>query len=132
MHYISQLKYLFEGFLINEFTDSGKSIGMVLGACAVAGEEVLKEEGCDREEGRRRNIVIMAGLLFYRFMGYLIFRVRCSSTSAVVGSTRRWRGIGSGGFPSWVFAISHCLTFYPVYDSSSSFSVSQVWYKSTS
>ncbi|CAN1330954.1 hypothetical protein LINPERPRIM_LOCUS35154 [Linum perenne] len=32
---------------------------MVLGACAVTGEEVLKEEGCCGEEGQRRNIVIM-------------------------------------------------------------------------
>ncbi|CAN1777711.1 ABC transporter G family member 5 [Linum perenne] len=32
----------------------------------------------------------------FKFMGYLILRVRCSSTSAVVGSTRRRRGIGSG------------------------------------
>ncbi|CAN0914235.1 ABC transporter G family member 5 [Linum grandiflorum] len=99
MHYVSLFKYPFEGFLINEFAGPGKCIETVLGACAVTGEAVLKEEGYGGEEGRWRNVAIMVGfIVFYRFMGYLILRVRCSSSSSSAGggSRRRRRGIGSG------------------------------------
>ncbi|KAF7840124.1 ABC transporter G family member 5 [Senna tora] len=45
MHYMSLFKYPFEGFLINEFSDSGKCLEYMFGACVVSGEDVLKEEG---------------------------------------------------------------------------------------
>ncbi|EEF46051.1 ATP-binding cassette transporter, putative [Ricinus communis] len=49
MHYISLFKYPFEGFLINEFSKSGKCLQYMLGACMVSGEDVLREEGYGEE-----------------------------------------------------------------------------------
>ncbi|KAJ8765342.1 hypothetical protein K2173_012039 [Erythroxylum novogranatense] len=79
MHYISLFKYPFEGFLINEFSGSGKCLQYMMGACIVSAEDVLKEEGYG-EESRWRNLVIMVGyILVYRFISYVILRIRCSS-----------------------------------------------------
>ncbi|CAL0330038.1 unnamed protein product [Lupinus luteus] len=57
MHYISLFKYPFEGFLINEFSNSGKCLQYMFGECRVRGNSVLKEEG---------------------FISYVILRYRCS------------------------------------------------------
>ncbi|XVF14823.1 hypothetical protein REPUB_Repub09cG0094500 [Reevesia pubescens] len=81
MHYISLFKYPFEGFLINEFSKSGKCLEYMFGSCLVSGEAVLREEGYG-EESRWRNVVIMMGfILVYRFVSYVILRYRCSQRS---------------------------------------------------
>ncbi|KAJ9177826.1 hypothetical protein P3X46_012997 [Hevea brasiliensis] len=81
MHYISLFKYPFEGFLINEFSRSGKCLEYMFGTCMVRGEDVLKEEGYG-EESRWRNVVVMVCFIFvYRFISYAILRCRCSVTS---------------------------------------------------
>ncbi|TYH75719.1 hypothetical protein ES332_D04G039400v1 [Gossypium tomentosum] len=78
MHYISLFKYPFEGFLINEFSKSGKCLEYMLGSCLVTGEAVLREEGYG-EESRWRNVLIMVCfILVYRFVSYVILRCRCS------------------------------------------------------
>lgn len=77
MHYISLFKYPFEGFLINEFSDSG-CLDTMFGTCVVKGEDVLKEVGYG-EESRWRNVIIMiCYILVYRFISYVILRCRCS------------------------------------------------------
>ncbi|TYI86003.1 hypothetical protein E1A91_D04G037500v1 [Gossypium mustelinum] len=78
MHYISLFKYPFEGFLINEFSKSGKCLEYMLGSCLVTGEAVLREEGYG-EESRWSNVLIMVCfILVYRFVSYVILRCRCS------------------------------------------------------
>ncbi|XP_058186952.1 ABC transporter G family member 5 [Rhododendron vialii] len=78
MHYVSLFKYPFEGFLINEFSGAGKCLQFMFGACAVSGEDMLREEGYG-EESRWRNVVIMVCfILVYRFISYVILRCRCS------------------------------------------------------
>ncbi|KAK9096245.1 hypothetical protein Sjap_021742 [Stephania japonica] len=82
MHYISLFKYPFEGFLINEFSGTGKCLDYMFGACIVSGEDVLREEGYGGEESRWRNVVIMVCfILLYRFASYVILRCRCSQRS---------------------------------------------------
>ncbi|KAE8725425.1 ABC transporter G family member 5 [Hibiscus syriacus] len=79
MHYISLFKYPFEGFLINEFSKSGKCLEYMFGSCLVTAEAVLREEGYG-EESRWRNVVAMVGfILVYRFVSYVILRCRCST-----------------------------------------------------
>ncbi|XVE83363.1 hypothetical protein DITRI_Ditri16bG0083300 [Diplodiscus trichospermus] len=81
MHYISLFKYPFEGFLINEFSKSGKCLEYMFGSCLVTGEAVLKEEGYG-EESRWRNVLIMVCfILVYRLVSYVILRCRCSQKS---------------------------------------------------
>ncbi|KAG6767407.1 hypothetical protein POTOM_028612 [Populus tomentosa] len=58
MHYISLFKYPFEGFLINEFSNSGKCLEYMFGKCMVSAEDLLREEGYG-EDGKWRNVVIM-------------------------------------------------------------------------
>uniref|UniRef100_A0A803PJ06 ABC transporter domain-containing protein n=1 Tax=Cannabis sativa TaxID=3483 RepID=A0A803PJ06_CANSA len=78
MHYISLFKYPFEGFLINEFSKSGKCLEHLFGKCMMTGEDILKEEGYG-EESRWRNVGVMVGfILVYRFISYVILRCRCS------------------------------------------------------
>ncbi|XP_057750178.1 ABC transporter G family member 5-like [Arachis stenosperma] len=79
MHYISLFKYPFEGFLINEFSNSGKCLEYMFGGCVVSGEDVLKEEGYGGESNRWKNVGVMMGfILLYRFISYVILRYRCS------------------------------------------------------
>ncbi|CAN4105533.1 unnamed protein product [Withania somnifera] len=79
MHYVSLFKYPFEGFLINEFSGSGKCLQYMFGMCLATGEQVLKEEGYGGEESRRKNLLIMVCfILLYRFISYVILRIRCS------------------------------------------------------
>ncbi|CAN4115336.1 unnamed protein product [Withania somnifera] len=79
MHYVSLFKYPFEGFLINEFSGSGKCLQYMFGMCLATGEQVPKEEGYDGEESRRKNLLIMVCfILLYRFISYVILRIRCS------------------------------------------------------
>ncbi|KAK7247586.1 hypothetical protein RIF29_42471 [Crotalaria pallida] len=79
MHYISLFKYPFEGLLINEFSNSGKCLGYMFGACKLRGEDVLKEEGFGGESSRWKNLGVMVSfILFYRFISYVILRYRCS------------------------------------------------------
>ncbi|OVA03637.1 ABC transporter-like [Macleaya cordata] len=68
MHYISLFKYPFEGFLINEFSGSGKCLEYMFGACVVSGEDVLKEEGFGEES---------------RFISYIILRCRCCCSQKI-------------------------------------------------
>ncbi|XP_059625102.1 ABC transporter G family member 5 [Cornus florida] len=78
MHYVSLFKYPFEGFLINEFSGSGKCLDYAFGTCVMGGEDVLREEGYG-EESRWRNVVIMVCFIaVYRFISYVILRCRCS------------------------------------------------------
>ncbi|XP_030543779.2 ABC transporter G family member 5 [Rhodamnia argentea] len=78
MHYVSLFKYPFEGFLINEFSNSGKCLEYMFGMCAVTGEDVLREVGYG-EESRWRNVLVMVCyILVYRFISYVILRCRCS------------------------------------------------------
>jgi len=78
MHYISLFKYPFEGFLINEFSNSGKCLEYMFGTCEVSGEDVLREEGYG-EDSRWKNVVVMVCfILVYRFISYVILRCRCS------------------------------------------------------
>lgn len=78
MHYISLFKYPFEGFLINEFSNSDKCLEYMFGTCMVSGEDVLREEGYG-EESRWRNVMVMVCfILLYRFISYVILRCRCS------------------------------------------------------
>ncbi|KAH7520947.1 ABC transporter G family member 5 [Ziziphus jujuba] len=78
MHYISLFKYPFEGFLINEFSKSGKCLEYLFGKCMVTGEDVLREEGYG-EESRWRNVMVMVSfILVYRFISYVILRFRCT------------------------------------------------------
>ncbi|XP_022751987.1 ABC transporter G family member 5-like [Durio zibethinus] len=81
MPYISLFKYPFEGFLINEFSNSGKCLEYMFGSCLVTEEAILREEGYG-EESRWRNVVIMVCfVLLYRFVSYVILRCRCSQGS---------------------------------------------------
>ncbi|KAM7275899.1 hypothetical protein ACFE04_017765 [Oxalis oulophora] len=77
MHYISLFKYPFEGFLINEFSNSGKCLELMFGKCVVSGEDLLKDEGYGEDE-RWKNVVIMVCFIFfYRFTSYVILRCKC-------------------------------------------------------
>ncbi|XP_016451309.1 ABC transporter G family member 5-like [Nicotiana tabacum] len=79
MHYISLFKYPFEGFLINEFSGSGKCLQYMFGMCLARGDQVLKKEGYGGEESRRKNLlIIVCFILLYRFISYVILRIRCS------------------------------------------------------
>lgn len=81
MHYVSLFKYPFEGFLINEFSGSGKCLQQMFGTCMVTGEDMLREQGYG-EESRWKNVLIMACyILVYRFISYVILRIRCSHSS---------------------------------------------------
>ncbi|KAL6542527.1 ATP-binding cassette sub- G member 5 [Orobanche minor] len=81
MHYISLFKYPFEGFLINEFSNSSKCLDYMFGTCIVRGEDVLREEGYGDEQIRWRNYVIMVCfILVYRFISYVILRYKCSDS----------------------------------------------------
>ncbi|PRQ49437.1 putative ABC-2 type transporter [Rosa chinensis] len=66
MHYISLFKYPFEGFLINEFSNSDNCLEYFFGKCMVTGEDVLRDEGYG-EESRWRNVAVMVCfVLVYR------------------------------------------------------------------
>ncbi|KAL2342908.1 hypothetical protein Fmac_004193 [Flemingia macrophylla] len=79
MHYISLFKYPFEGFLINEFSNSGKCLEYLFGACVKSGEDVLKEEGYGGESNRWKNVAVtVCFIMVYRFISYVILRYRCS------------------------------------------------------
>ncbi|KAL0449842.1 UNVERIFIED_CONTAM: ABC transporter G family member 5 [Sesamum latifolium] len=81
VHYISLFKYPFEGFLINEFSNSSKCLDFMFGTCIVSGEDVLREEGYGDQQSRWRNYVIMVCfILVYRFISYLILRYKCSQS----------------------------------------------------
>ncbi|GAU25365.1 hypothetical protein TSUD_70180 [Trifolium subterraneum] len=85
MHYISLFKYPFEGFLINEFSNSKKCLEYMFGACVMKGEDVLKEAGYG-EGSRWKNVgVTVCFIMFYRFISYVILRYKCSQ-----------RGVNSG------------------------------------
>ncbi|XP_027341022.1 ABC transporter G family member 5 [Abrus precatorius] len=82
MHYISLFKYPFEGFLINEFSNSGKCLEYLFGACVKSGEDVLKEEGFGGESSRWKNVgVTVCFILLYRFISYVILRYRCRAVT---------------------------------------------------
>ncbi|GAU19590.1 hypothetical protein TSUD_304030 [Trifolium subterraneum] len=53
MHYLSLFKYPFEGFLINEFSNSKKCLEYMFGACVMRGEDILKEEGYGDTDAHR-------------------------------------------------------------------------------
>ncbi|XP_023731515.1 ABC transporter G family member 5 [Lactuca sativa] len=81
MHYISLFKYPFEGLLMNEFSGDaeGKCLEYLFGKCLVSGEDVLREQGGYEDDGKWKNFVIMVCfILVYRFISYVILRVRCS------------------------------------------------------
>ncbi|XP_057421696.1 ABC transporter G family member 5 [Lotus japonicus] len=79
MHYISLFKYPFEGFLINEFSKSGKCLSYMFGECVMTGEDVLKKEGYGGESSRWKNVgVTVCFIFFYRFISYIILRYKCS------------------------------------------------------
>ncbi|CAI8598889.1 unnamed protein product [Vicia faba] len=79
MHYLSLFKYPFEGFLINEFSNSKKCLEYMFGACVMKGEDILKEEGYGGESSRWKNVGVMLSFIFvYRFISYVILRYRCS------------------------------------------------------
>lgn len=81
MHYISLFKYPFEGLLMNEFSGGGEGrcLEELFGKCLVSGEDVLKEQGGYGKEGKWKNFVIMVCfILVYRFISYVILRVKCS------------------------------------------------------
>ncbi|XP_020225693.1 ABC transporter G family member 5 [Cajanus cajan] len=79
MHYISPFKYPFEGFLINEFSNSNKCLEYLFGVCVVRGEDVLKEAKLGGETSRWKNVgVIVCFILVYRSISYAILRYRCS------------------------------------------------------
>ncbi|XP_077251472.1 ABC-2 type transporter family protein [Tasmannia lanceolata] len=78
MHYLSLFKYPFEGFLVNEFSGSGKCLEERSGICLVDGDDVLREVGFG-DTSRWRNVLIMVCfILAYRFFSYVILRCRCS------------------------------------------------------
>lgn len=82
MHYLSLFKYPFEGFLINEFSNSKKCLEYMFGACVMKGEDVLKEEGYGGESSRWKNVGVMVCFIFvYRFISYVILRYRCSQSA---------------------------------------------------
>lgn len=81
MNYISLFKYPFEGFLINEFSNSNSSkcLDSIFGKCIVRGEDVLREEGYgDEGEGWRNYVIMVCFILVYRFVAYVILRYKCS------------------------------------------------------
>ncbi|XP_058765488.1 ABC transporter G family member 5-like [Vicia villosa] len=79
MHYISLFKYPFEGFLINEFSNSTKCLEYMFGTCVMKGEDVLKEEGYGGEGSRWKNVGVTVGfIMVYRFISYVILRYKCS------------------------------------------------------
>lgn len=78
MHYVSLFKYPFEGFLINEFSNSGKCLQYMFGTCEVTGEDVLREVGYGEESKWRNVLVMVCYILVYRFISYVILRCRCS------------------------------------------------------
>ncbi|XP_061360558.1 ABC transporter G family member 5-like [Gastrolobium bilobum] len=79
MHYISIFKYPFEGFMINEFSNSKKCLEYMFGACVMRGEDVLKQQGYGGESSRWKNVGVMVCFIFvYRFISYVILRYRCS------------------------------------------------------
>lgn len=78
MHYVSLFKYPYEGFLINEFSESKECLESMFGMCVVSGKDVLKEQGLG-EENRWMNVLItVCFILLYRFISYVILRCRCS------------------------------------------------------
>ncbi|MED6110408.1 ATP-binding cassette sub- G member 5 [Stylosanthes scabra] len=81
MHYVSLYKYPFEGFLINEFSNSKKCLEYMFGACLVRGEDVLKEKGYGGENSRWKNLgMIVCFILIYRLFSYVFLRYRCSKS----------------------------------------------------
>ncbi|CAK8579001.1 unnamed protein product [Lathyrus sativus] len=79
MHYISLFKYPFEGFLVNEFSNSKKCLEYMFGTCVMKGEDVLKEEGYGGEGSRWKNVGVTVGfIMVYRFISYVILRYKCS------------------------------------------------------
>ncbi|RYQ85020.1 hypothetical protein Ahy_B10g104503 isoform A [Arachis hypogaea] len=81
MHYVSLYKYPFEGFLINEFSNSKKCLEYMFGACLVKGEDVLKEKGYGGENSRWKNLgMILCFILIYRLISYVFLRYRCSKS----------------------------------------------------
>ncbi|KAJ1401253.1 P-loop containing nucleoside triphosphate hydrolase [Sesbania bispinosa] len=81
MHYVSLFKYPFEGFLINEFSNSKKCLEYMFGACVVTGEDVLKEAGFGGESSRWKNVgVMVCFILLYRLIAYVVLRYRCSQS----------------------------------------------------
>ncbi|XP_010260431.1 PREDICTED: ABC transporter G family member 5-like [Nelumbo nucifera] len=81
MHYISLFKYPFEGFLLNEFSGSGKCLDYMFGTCVISGEDVLREEGFEEDSKWRNIMLIICFILVYRFIAYVILRCRCSRRS---------------------------------------------------
>lgn len=78
MHYVSLFKYPYEGFLINEFSESKECLESMFGVCVARGKDVLKEQGLG-DENRWMNVLItVCFILFYRFFSYVILRCRCS------------------------------------------------------
>ncbi|KAG2399449.1 ABC transporter G family member 5 [Vigna angularis] len=79
MHYMSPFKYPFEGFLINEFSNSKKCLEYLFGACVVRGEDVLKLAELGGETSRWKNVgVMVCFILVSRFIYFVILRYRCS------------------------------------------------------
>ncbi|KAK7410899.1 hypothetical protein VNO78_02104 [Psophocarpus tetragonolobus] len=79
MHYISPFKYPFEGFLINEFSNSNKCLEYLFGACVVRGEDLLKKAELGGENSRWKNVgVMVCFILVYRFISYAFLRYKCS------------------------------------------------------
>ncbi|WVZ18858.1 hypothetical protein V8G54_006180 [Vigna mungo] len=79
MHYMSPFKYPFEGFLINEFSNSKKCLEYLFGACVVRGEDVLKVAELGGETSRWKNVgVMVCFILVSRFVSFVILRYRCS------------------------------------------------------
>lgn len=77
-HYVSLFKYPFEGFLINEFTGSGKCLGHMFGSCVVRGEDVLKEQGYARDTWWQSVAIMLCFIVAYRLLAYVILEFRCS------------------------------------------------------
>lgn len=77
MHYLSLFKWPFEALLVNEFHGS-YCVVRSSGVCLATGDEVLRKEGLG-EECRWRNVGVMLGfVVFYRVLGYVLLRLRCS------------------------------------------------------
>ncbi|CAH9109518.1 unnamed protein product [Cuscuta epithymum] len=79
VHYLSLFKYPFECFLINEYGGEygrGKCVQRVGGECVMYGDQLLEQEGL-RESKKWINLVVMlAYILGYRFLSFLILWCR--------------------------------------------------------
>ncbi|KAJ7552744.1 hypothetical protein O6H91_06G068600 [Diphasiastrum complanatum] len=82
MHYLSLYKYPLDALLINEYSHLEiKCFGpMLMGECTFTGKEVLVQSGIDKESKWVNLVIMVVFAIAYRFLCYLILRLRPKQT----------------------------------------------------